>query len=107
MIFFIFFGLSSRVTKNVSTEIASVVTEENFSIFYGEINKPRGIKLHQIERKSFQKNWFHLYHWLHYGKEKDTAFVIYIYKPWKVRYWLLLGKMMLSSQKDLETGRRL
>ena len=93
MIFFIFFGLSNRVTENVSAEIASVVTEENLSIFYGEINKPRGIKLHQIERKSFQKNWFHLYHWLYYGKEKDTAFC-YLYIQ------AMESEILVTSWKD-------
>ena len=52
----------------------SVITEENASIFHGEINQPRGIKFPQTKRRSFQENWFDLYNWLHYEKEKDAAF---------------------------------
>ena len=40
-------------------------------------------------------------------KKKMLHFVMYVSKPWKMRYWLLLGKMPPSSQKGFEAGRRL
>ena len=74
MIFFIFSSSSSTVTKNISPEIASVITEENVSIFHGETNQPRGMQFPQTKSRSFQENWFHQCNWLHYDEEKDAAF---------------------------------
>ena len=56
-----FFSSSSRVSENVSAEIESAVTEENASIFHGEINKPSGTEFPQTKGKSFQENCFHIY----------------------------------------------
>ena len=107
MIFFTFFSLLSAVGENISAEIMSVATEENESIFHREINQPRGIQFPQIKGRSFQENWFHLHNWLHYDKEKDAAFCHVCMQAIDVRYWLLLGKMMPSSQKGFKAGRRL
>ena len=74
VIFFRFFSLSSIVGENISAEITSVATEENESIFHGEINQPRGIQSPQTKGNSFQENWFDLYNWLHYDEEKDATF---------------------------------
>ena len=73
VIFFRFFSSSSIVGENIA-EITSVATEENESIFHGEINQPRGIQSPQAKGSSFQENWFDLYNWLHYDEEKDAAF---------------------------------
>ena len=60
--------------ENISAEITSVATEENASIFHGEINQPREIQFPQTKGRSFQENWFGLYNWLHFDEEKDAAF---------------------------------
>ena len=63
--------------ENVSAKITSVATEENTSIFRGEINQLRGIQSSdypQTKDRTFQENWFDLYNWLYYDKEKDAAF---------------------------------
>ena len=62
--------------ENISAEIASVAAEENASIFHGEINQPRGIQFLQNKGRSFHKNWFDLYNWLHYDEEKDATFCL-------------------------------
>ena len=49
------------MSENVSAEIESAVTEENASIFHGEINKPSGTEFPQTKGKSFQGNCFHIY----------------------------------------------
>ena len=74
MIFFIFFSSSSTVGENISAKVASVATEENASIFHGEINQRRDIQFPQTKGRSFQENWFVLYNWLHHDEEKDAAF---------------------------------
>ena len=61
MIIFIFFSSSSTVDGNISAEITLVVTEENKSIFHGEINQPRGMQFRQSKGRFFQENWFGLY----------------------------------------------
>ena len=58
----------------MSAEIESAVTEENASIFHGEINKPSGTEFPQTKGKSFQENCFHIYNQLHCDQEKDAAF---------------------------------
>ena len=62
------------MSENVSAELVSVVTEENVSMFHGEISKLRGIEFPQTKGRSFHENLFHLYNWLHYDEEKDAAF---------------------------------
>ena len=62
------------MSENITPKIVSVITEENASIFHGEINQPRDIQFPQTKGKSFQENWFDLYDWLHYDEEKDAAF---------------------------------
>ena len=56
MIYFLFFSSSSTLGEYISAEITSVATDENASIFHGEINQPRGIQFPQTKGRSFQEN---------------------------------------------------
>ena len=58
VIFFIFFKSPSTVlaSENISAEIASVVTKENASLSYVEINQPRAIQFPQTKERFFQEN---------------------------------------------------
>ena len=84
MIFFIFFSSSSTVSENISAEITSVATEENVSIFHGEINQPRGIQFPQTKGRSFQETGSTYITGYTMTKKKMLHFAMYVCKPWKV-----------------------
>ena len=74
------------MSENVSAEIESAVTEENASIFHGEINKPSGTEFPQTKGKSFKKTVFIYITSYTVTKKKMLRFATYICKPLKVRY---------------------
>ena len=95
VVLFIFFRLSSALSENISTQIASLVTGENESIFHGEINQLRCIQFPQTKCSSFQKTGSTYRTGYTMAKEKILHFSMYVRKPWKLKYWLLHDKMIL------------